>query len=269
MTNLLAIRDEGEARIVALAKPESGNALSATLVEELHGAINAFEESPARVLVFTGHGRHFCTGFDLSDLETCSEADLMLRFIRIEQLLARIWSASWPSIAVAQGRTMGAGADLFVACSRRIALEDTTFKFPGSDFGIVLGTRRLMVRAGMAGLTQVEDGLEIPAARAVGLGLANEMVGRDDLDRALQGTIRNLTRLDAVTFAGLRSAIAGERALLDHDLATLVDSMTRPGLKNRIVAHWERQREKRARKANDEARQAVRARGSRLALTNG
>ncbi len=121
MSDPLLIQIDGNAVILTLSRPDVGNCLSAALVEELHRGLDRFEESSAKVLIFQGKGRHFCTGFDLAGLAEQSDADLALRFIRIEQLLARIWNAPYPTIAIAADRTVGAGADLFAACDRRIA----------------------------------------------------------------------------------------------------------------------------------------------------
>ncbi|MFX8308781.1 enoyl-CoA hydratase-related protein, partial [Acinetobacter baumannii] len=79
-----------------------------------------------------------------------SEGDLLLRFVRIEALLQRVHGAGVATLAVATGRTWGAGADLFAACDRRLAFADASFAFPGSGFGLVLGTARLAGRIGDA-----------------------------------------------------------------------------------------------------------------------
>ena len=134
---------------LTLDRADKGNALSASLVEALIEQVSqALGDAKTRALVFNANGRHFCTGFDLSDLATCSEGDLLQRFVRVEQLLQLIWSAPLRTVALVQGRTWGAGADLFAACEVRLCSADTTFRFPGVRFGLALGTRRLSERVG-------------------------------------------------------------------------------------------------------------------------
>ena len=142
------ISGSDDVRTFCLNRPQKGNSLSSTLVEALHEAFDQFERSGGRVAILRGEGKHLCTGFDLAQIADASAGDLLLRFVRIEQLLARLWSASFATIAVAHGRATGAGADLFTACAHRIALDDARFSFPGAGFGIVLGARRLGVRVG-------------------------------------------------------------------------------------------------------------------------
>jgi hypothetical protein len=63
------------------------NALSATLVEALLAEVDAAYRDGTRLLVLRGNGKNFSAGFDMGGYEAQSEGDLVLRFIRIEQLL--------------------------------------------------------------------------------------------------------------------------------------------------------------------------------------
>ena len=72
MSEQLLTRHEGDAFFLTLSRPEVGNCLSATLVEDLHHGLDRFEDSSAKVVVFQGEGRHFCTGFDLTDIAGCN-----------------------------------------------------------------------------------------------------------------------------------------------------------------------------------------------------
>jgi enoyl-CoA hydratase len=77
------------------------------------------------------------------------------------------------------GRTWGAGADLFAACDLRVAAPDTLLRFPGAQFGMVLGTRRLAERIGAdAARRLVLEGGELSAPQALAAGLASS-VGDD------------------------------------------------------------------------------------------
>lgn len=74
--------------------------------------------------------------------------------------------------AFATGRAWGAGADLFAACDLRARRPMPRSRFPGSAFGIVLGTRRLTEIVGWdRARPLVTEGvmLEAPGARAAGL----------------------------------------------------------------------------------------------------
>ena len=146
----LEVHDHAGARLIEIARADKGNALGAGLVESLIDAVDrAYGDDAIDTLVLCARGRNFCTGLDLSDLDSVSDGDLLLRLVRIETLLARIWHAPIRTVAIAQGRCWGAGADLFAACEQRFATADATFRFPGVQFGILLGTRRLADRIGV------------------------------------------------------------------------------------------------------------------------
>lgn len=226
----LQARREAGTLTLELARPERGNALGEALVEALLAQVRAaLADDTVHTLVLRGQGRHFCTGLDLSDLQDATDAQWLHRLVRIETLLATIWTAPKRTVAIAHGRAWGAGADLFAACELRLAQPGTTFRFPGARFGIVLGTRRLAARIGEVRTRRlVTEGGELDAAQALQWGLAD-----GDGDGALPEPV-----VDAATAAAIRAATrAGEEAALAADLAALVRSAAEPGLRARIAAY--------------------------------
>lgn len=235
--------------IMVLDRPERGNALSAEFVESLlEGVERACADVSAHTLVLRAQGRHFCTGFDLSDLDAQTDATLLHRFVRIETLLDALWRAPLRTVAIAQGRVMGAGADLFAACDRRMLAPGASLRFPGAGFGIVLGTRRLAARVGDATALQwVSEGTTVDARAALDAGLATAVLEHDPPQDEPAAAAAAATALAAIplpsvdrsTFAALRAAIGDDGA--DADLAALVRSAARPGLKARLLAYRDRQ----------------------------
>lgn len=221
---------------LTLYRPDKGNALSAELVEALLEGVNAALANDAvHTVMLRGEGQHFCTGLDLSDLDQARDGDLLWRLVRIETLLATVWHAPKRTVAVAQGRTWGAGADLFAACEQRVALPGTTLRFPGAQFGIVLGTRRLALRMGAGpACTIVAQGGELQASEALAYGLATHA----------QEFALLAPKVDRLTAAALRDAtrVAEGGDQRDADLAALVRSAARPGLQARVKRYVESMR---------------------------
>ncbi len=227
---------EGVATLT-LAQPRRGNALSEALVEQLMAAVDgAVADASVHTLVLRGEGPHFCTGFDLgADTDTAQDGGaardgpLLWRFARIEQLLGLVWHAPLRTVAVAQGRAWGAGADLFAACDLRHAAPGTEWRFPGAGFGLVLGTRRLAQVVGApAALDWVGHGRRIGCDEALARGFVTAV-----LPSAAAGPPP--LAVDRATYARLKAASRPDRR--DADLAALVQSACQPGLAARVQAY--------------------------------
>jgi enoyl-CoA hydratase len=220
---------------VTLQRASSGNALASELVESLLETLpRVWSEPGVNTLLLRGEGRHFCTGFDLRDVEHQSDADLLYRFVRIELLLASLWHAPTRTIAIASGRTWGAGADIVACCDIRIASDSTRFRFPGAGFGIVLGTRRLAERVGEDTARKwVINSIEVTAAEAHKSGFVTDVLPVED-QNAWISELRKPRAAPPVVAALHR---ASRRDFRDLDLASLVRSAAIPGLRQRILTY--------------------------------
>lgn len=217
---------------VWLDRPDRGNALSAGAVDSLRASVDfAIANTGVHTIAFRGKGKHFCTGFDLSGLEDESDESLRRRFVALERLLQALWHAPVRTAAFATGRAWGAGADLFASCDIRACAPDATLRFPGSAFGIVLGTRRLSELVGWdRARPLVTEGAMLGASEARAAGLVTDVV-EDDAEAWLG--VRCIEPVaDRETLAAIRAACRPDHR--DEDLRTLDRSASRPGLKRRI-----------------------------------
>lgn len=243
MSDPVVTRRDGAVLHLALNRPESSNALSPEIVEALLSAIEAAPEDGVRLIVLEGTGRHFCAGFNLSDLDSLSDGDLLLRLVRIETLLQAVYHAPMPTMALVRGAAMGAGADLVAACRRRIVVGSGRFAFPGAGFGIALGTRRLAGRVGAdRALEVVASGRRLDQDEALAAGLVDAVIAEDgvadEIERYAETAIRLETRILA-TVGSLTLDDGRAPDLSARDMAALVASASRPGLKERVVRYQE------------------------------
>lgn len=222
---------------LTLNRPAKLNALSADLVEHL---ISAFDEAAAAhvpVMTLRGNGRCLSAGFDMSDYEKQSEGDLLLRFVRIEMLLHRISTSPCLTVALAHGRNFGAGVDLIAACKKRIATSDATFRMPGLQFGLVLGTGRF---ARLVGSREAQRILETTATFDAECALRNGFIERvaapEEWEEVTAEAVATAMALPAHSRSLLYGVLDSEGDA-DSDLAALVRSAATPGLKQRIAAY--------------------------------
>jgi len=217
-----------------LSRPEKRNALSAELVDALIEAVARAHAGAARVLVLRGEGKNFSAGFDFSGFEAQSEGDLLLRFVRIEELLQLIASSPCMTVGLAHGRNFGAGVDLLAVCRYRVASADATFRMPGLRFGLVLGTRRFAAIVGASrARTILESSSTFDVGEALEMGFVEKIVERDGWAEAVREAGSAASALDDVTRASLYRVLS--QADDNADLADLVRSAARPGLKARIA----------------------------------
>lgn len=218
---------------ITLNRPEKMNALSASLVEALIDTVTLANQEQAKLLVFQGAGKTLSAGFDLSDLDTQSEGDLVLRFIRIELLLQAIADTQAHTLCLAHGRVFGAAADLFAACRQRIATPDTSFRMPGLKFGLVLGGRRFADIVGTEqARTLLEETRPFTAQEALDMGFVHQLAANADWPEITKTALLRAEHLDRSARAGLHQALRSTHS--DQDLAQLVRSAARPGLKTRL-----------------------------------
>lgn len=237
----LTIERDGDVLGLTLDRPGNANALSPDLVEALIEVLS--EPRDIRLCVLRGTGRHFCAGFDLSEIETLSDGDLLWRFLRIETLLQMVHHAPFPIMALAQGQAVGAGADLFAACWHRIAAPDARFRMPGWNFELALGTRRLANLIGSAAARDMLiDTRTVLTTEAREIGLATDVVD----PAAWPGAVDAMRRRTAVLPpAAMREMLALTiRDTRSEDMAALVATAARPGLRDRVAAYRERMLEK-------------------------
>lgn len=216
-----------------LNRPEKRNALSAELVDALLAGVDEAHRGGVALLVFRGEGKNFSAGFDFGDFDTQSEGDLLLRFVRIESLLHKVARSPSLTVALVHGRNFGAGVDLIASCRQRVAVPDTTFRMPGLKFGLVLGSRRFADLIGPARAAAIlQEARTFDAVEAQAIGFVDALVDAADWPATLDAVRKTSNTLDAETRASLYGALSTDHG--DADLAALVRSAARPGLKERI-----------------------------------
>lgn len=222
---------EDDVLLLTLNRGSKANSLTPTLVEDLITALD--QPDNVRMAVIRGEGKHFCAGFDLSDISELSDGDLLWRFVRIELLLQKIYHSPFPIVALGHGQIVGAGADLFVACWHRVAAPCAKLKMPGWNFELALGTGRLAALIGQdAARDMLIDTRSISAEKAREIGLASDLIekeGWEDLVTTLGARARTLPTEATTNMLALTGSKSAEL-----DLAALVRSAARPGLKARV-----------------------------------
>jgi enoyl-CoA hydratase len=174
---------------LVLSRPEEMNTMHPLFWRELDDVLTSIHrEGQARVLVISSTGKHFSAGMSL---ETFSSANLMddkspegraAMFDMITEMqstFTRLESMRIPVIAAIQGGCIGGAVDMVTACCIRYASADAFFCVQEINIGMVADVGTLQRLPKLIPLGVVKElaytGRRLPASRALGYGLVNEV----------------------------------------------------------------------------------------------
>ena len=188
--DLLLEKDECGIATLTLNVPNKLNALTLKMAMNLPLAVDEVaHDDSIRVLIVTGAGRGFCSGVDVSAMQSLTEATKHSRFNRLQvtgwpvaDIFPRLLK---PTIAAINGPCVGAGLSLALSCDIRIASETARFGVAQvaralvPDFGL---TYYLPLAVGMSNALELMYTAKlIDAAEALRIGLVSRVVPPDEL----------------------------------------------------------------------------------------
>jgi methylglutaconyl-CoA hydratase len=184
---------------VTLDRPDKRNALSAAVVEGLHGALERADlDATVRVVVVRGAGKDFCAGADLDELLASAElppAENEASARRLGDVFTRIRRLPKPVVARVHGRALAGGAGLATACDVVIAAAGAQLGYPEVQRGFVPAMVATILRrlAGeKAALDLLLTGRVVGAADARALGLVSRVVPDELLDETVRAVAAEL-----------------------------------------------------------------------------
>ncbi|HZG45074.1 MAG TPA: enoyl-CoA hydratase-related protein, partial [Allosphingosinicella sp.] len=113
--------------VITLNRPDSLNALTSALLDEMRDAVTRLPQEGARCLLLTGAGRGFSSGADLAGSGGLPE-DVGLALERhFNPLMEAIAAAPVPVVAAVNGPAAGAGASLALMADIVVAARSAYF----------------------------------------------------------------------------------------------------------------------------------------------
>jgi len=176
--------------VATLNRPDRLNAMTSTMFAELEALTHELDaDGTARVLIITGAGRGFCSGYDLElagDLTSMSPMAMMDLQERAADALVAIRSLRIPVIAAVNGAAAGGGLSLALAADIRIAGTEAVFIASFARIGLSagdLGASWLLPR--IVGPAHAADiaytGRPVRSDEALRMRLVNRVVALDSL----------------------------------------------------------------------------------------
>ena len=201
LKTVLYERAEGVATLT-LNRPQRLNAMNRTMLGEIQVVLDEVEKNDAvRVLVVTGAGNAFSSGFDLKEqMEVRPEGTAAWSTIlkRDFDATVRFWNMPKPTIAAVHGHCLAGACELALCCDITICAEDAVFGEPELKFGAGIVT---MILPWIAGPKQAKEIIfmgrdNIPANEALRLGLVNKVVPKGEDVNAALAMARHIAAVD-------------------------------------------------------------------------
>ncbi|WP_345944687.1 enoyl-CoA hydratase-related protein [Variovorax sp. dw_954] len=199
---------------VTIDRPDVLNAVDLPTEAELIRIWEDIEKrNDIRVVVLTGTGeRSFCAGADLKNTSNLKGVEY--------------WAASRPGgfggialretlnvpvIAKVNGFALGGGFEMVLGCDLVVACEEASFGLPEPlvgrlplDGGMLLLQRQIPYRQAMG---MMLTGQRIKAARALEMGLINEVVPRSELDAAVDRWVQQLLACAPLSLRAIKQVV--------------------------------------------------------------
>ncbi len=211
MTVELTVKDH--VATVTLARPDALNAVDLETETQLQRIWTQLEnDRDVRVIVLTGSGeRAFCVGADLKNPSVSGVHYWAAPRPGGFGGIALRETLNVPVIARVNGYALGGGFEMVLGCDIVVACEEASFGLPEPlvgrmplDGGMTLLQRQVPYRQAMGMLF---TGKRISAARALELGLVNEVVPRAELDATVQRWVTDILACAPLSLQAIKQVV--------------------------------------------------------------
>jgi enoyl-CoA hydratase len=179
MYKTILVEKKNHLAILSFNRPEKLNAINLQVKREVTQALVELEaDEDVRVVIMTGAGRAFSSGYDITAPE--SELEEFMNLKEEEKLL----NLDKPTIAAIHGYALGDGLQQALLCDIRVAADDTVLGFIGPLIG-GLCYSAFSILPQVVGRGKASELLftckRISAEEAYRIGLVNKVAPREQL----------------------------------------------------------------------------------------
>ncbi|MCB1510896.1 MAG: enoyl-CoA hydratase/isomerase family protein [Hyphomicrobiaceae bacterium] len=203
---------EGKA-IVRLNRPAEHNRLEPADLAALVELFDRVDREPGiRVLVITGTGKSFSSGFHIGALSERKAGDEPAHDPNaFEKMVDRLEDLRVPTIAALNGGVYGGATDLALACDFRLGVETTRMFMPAARLGIVYyesGLRRYVSRLGLNNAKRLFLTAEpVEAETLVEMGYLDEIVPAAELEARVAALASQIAANAPLAIAATKKAL--------------------------------------------------------------
>jgi enoyl-CoA hydratase/carnithine racemase len=207
------LEKRGTTAWVTLNRPEVRNALSLDVNVRLQELVIELQnDDQVRAVVVTGAGeKAFCAGADLKERRGVPASETGPYINAIAGAINGIGELRKPTIAAMNGSAYGGGLELALACDFRILVEGTELGLTEVRLGIMPGAGGTQRLPRLIGESRAKEmillGRRVSAARALEIGLVNQVVPRAGLSQAIDALLGELAGCAPISVQQAKAAI--------------------------------------------------------------
>jgi enoyl-CoA hydratase len=207
VVNGVSVEHDGAVLRIRLDRPEKLNAVDTPMLDELSAHIRGAEtDESVRAVLLSGAGRGFCSGGDLTGVDTVGAVDAANRLVRA------ITSLPKPVVAGVHGGAVGFGCALALSCDLVVAAPSAHFQLAFARVGLMPdgGASALLPgligRARTARMAMMAE--RVSAATAFEWGMISHLTGEDDYQSVLNDVLRSVSGGPTLAFGWTKRALA-------------------------------------------------------------
>ncbi len=207
MSQSVEYQQQGRIVHLLLNRPDTRNALSADVIDELVSGLNrANDDAGVSCVIISGAGKGFSSGGNLDEIkamtttQNMSDAELKAWYTEgIQKIPLTIQSVDVVTIAAVHGHAIGAGCDLTAMCDLRVAADTASFAESFLRVGLIPGDGGAWFLPRVVGLARAKEMLftanPVKADKALDWGLVSEVVSEDKLIATAMTMAENIANL--------------------------------------------------------------------------
>lgn len=240
----ILFQTEDRTATITLNRPERLNAIDQHMPGEIAEAVRLADgDDSVHVVVVTGSGRAFCSGYDLKEFAERPDApyfqsmpwdptvDFKMMW-HITEAFMSLWRCTKPTIAKVRGYAVAGGSDIALACDMVVMAEDAKIGYPPAR---VWGCPTTAMWAYRVGAEQAKrllfTGDLIDGREAKRIGLVLDAVPEAELDATVQrlvDRIKGVPKNQLMMHKMMINHTVEEMGLVSTQrLATLFDGIAR------------------------------------------
>ncbi len=185
------------------------NSLSQLFFDEFDHAIESVRnDNDCLVLIIRGTEKVFSAGGDLKEIGDADPDKSLMMCMRAQKSFGALHSLNIPVIAAMDGIVFGGGFEMALHCDMRFCTNETVFRLPEADLGLIPGSGGISIFSRLFGSADAAyylfTGNQIPVDIALNKGFVQNVYSRDEIYSKVETFADSLTEKSPESISAIK-----------------------------------------------------------------